>query len=337
MSITNDYPTYQNTRSNAYFYGGLALTATIVAIATLGLTHNLGDFQNFWNSHQAICLGVSFALLATGLHALHEGTNNEKLKKLLKSVLLATTLAALVGLCAHQNSLCLGATAGLSAGSLLNYVYHNPRAMRKNLCRAFFDVWKSVHDYRKGPIHDAYSLKDDPDRPNKPSAVESLRMNRTINNAAIEECCFHLDNEHSKTILDFTSSYAKAETPKDIDNKPIIRIPVVLQHFPENHIIGIIVDKQTKQIRVFDPKGETISELGEIRPGLSLNTFVRQLCKNFGINHVEQNTTKYQIDSHNCGVHVLQWFKGGNLNEDPIQTRFTLIADLLGNNDADSL
>lgn len=336
MTISNHYPDYQNKLSSFTFYGGLGLAAATAVFASLGFAHQLGALQDFWNAHKVVVISLSAASLATGLHALHEGIQNEKIKKLIKIVLIASVIAAAVGLCLHhQHDWTTIALASFVTASILNYVAHNPRGFRTILCRIFHDFWQSAHSYYKGTLQKTPQY--DQDDSDKTRALEIIRKNRMTSATVITEHCALLDraNASSKTISDLMFSWGAI--PTDNDDKKIIRIPVVLQHFPEKHIVGIIIDKTQGVIKLFDPKGETAAELGQIRPGLSMLNLLKQLCQNFKINKVEENTTKHQKDCHNCGVHVLQWFKGGNLNQDPIDTRIELMKDLIGNKVAESL
>lgn len=154
------------------------------------------------------------------------------------------------------------------------------------------------------------------------SALNSLRYQTKVNTSTVDQYCQYLAKEHGAQYIPnciqggVTTNVA--DFPEASHNK--IVIPVVLKDWPVDHIVAVYITRDTEgaTIEFYDSKGLTIADrLNQTLANnsqMTLGRLVAELtdryCGDLREDQitVEENTTKQQWDSHNCGVFVCHYF-----------------------------
>lgn len=107
--------------------------------------------------------------------------------------------------------------------------------------------------------------------------------------------------------------------PKADEHTNILFIPVVLKEFGRDHIVCVCIkylDDKNATIEFYDSKGLTLADRATEslvnNSDMTLSKLVAQLADHYCGDRavtIEQNTTKHQEDSHNCGIYVCHYFK----------------------------
>jgi hypothetical protein len=125
------------------------------------------------------------------------------------------------------------------------------------------------------------------------------------------------ENNSDSQVVQTYFSQGHGSLPKKNQNVNNIMIPIVLAGF-ERHIVAVYIyfENGKAKIEFYDPKGLTIADRGNNRLAyMNLNlpqaiaNIVSTYCNDVPNVTIVENTFKDQNDSHNCGIHVLNYFE----------------------------
>jgi len=153
------------------------------------------------------------------------------------------------------------------------------------------------------PSIDIRSYSEHKDYP----AIFSLKKAKLIGNATVLSYLQKLEN------LEIDTSLLLGQVLPCEELRNWVAIPIILKGLFRDHIVTILVNRETKTIEFYDSKGLTIKDQGSRKlrfPSKSLTTLeehVNQIWKNFGADAswtFKENTTRHQTDAYNCGIYV---------------------------------
>jgi hypothetical protein len=156
------------------------------------------------------------------------------------------------------------------------------------------------------------------------STIQRLRVQTELNSPAVDTYCRYLAThpgvQYVPNCLIREGISTDIETfPKADENTNTLLIPLVLKEFGRDHIVCLYIkylDDKTAVIEFYDSKGLTLADRANEtlanNPDMTLGKLVAQVADHYCGDRevtIEQNTTKHQEDSHNCGVYVCHYFK----------------------------
>ncbi len=126
------------------------------------------------------------------------------------------------------------------------------------------------------------------------------------------------------------SKINKDELPEFREGKTLLAIPFIIQRkicgiIPSAHIVTAVIDRSdpdNTKLDFFDSKGFNVNDLwfetilSKNETPQTLGLFMDMIKTKYQPKVIEENTTKHQWDSHNCGVHVLNYISKRAAQED---------------------
>jgi hypothetical protein len=156
------------------------------------------------------------------------------------------------------------------------------------------------------------------------STIQSLRVQTEFNSIGVDTYCKFLSEKPDVQYI--SNCLVKEGIETEVEKFPEatannLLIPVVLKGFGRDHIVCFYIkrnpDDGTMVIEFYDSKGLTIADRANEtlvnNPDMTLAKLVAQLADRYCDDvddhvRIEENTTKHQQDSHNCGIYVCHYF-----------------------------
>ncbi len=197
------------------------------------------------------------------------------------------------------------------------------RKTRAILHKIFHDCWVSLWNrFRAVSIKPTLKLqiaqfKERTHFDYSPYAVDDLRIDKTLQTSSMRAYCKKLAAQfpQSHFIESYLTRGAKiVELPEVSRNSRQLMIPIHVKGLLRDHIIAVFFDRINNTLEFYDPKGLTIMDHARDRPindpSINIPEVIRRLIAKYGNSRtkVVENTAKHQYDSHNCGVHVCDYF-----------------------------
>lgn len=126
------------------------------------------------------------------------------------------------------------------------------------------------------------------------------------------------NNFDSQIVQTYFTHGSNSNLPPKKENANNLMIPIVLDGL-ERHIVAVFIsfEEGKPKIEFYDPKGLTIADresdrlafLNHLTLPQAIASIVSTYCNNGQPVTVVENTRKDQNDTHNCGIHVLNYFE----------------------------